>query len=242
MVLAHAFGASFVEAAITALGVAYLQKSRPDILHLRAGRAEAPKSAAQSAGARLSLWAVAGVSAAICLPLALIAGFIMGRGHIGHLFGVDWSQVDWRDVGRLLLIVLAANVILLPLAYFASPRRWRKLATWMVGIALWTPIGLITPGIAYAEYVPAAGDKEIPGVGYVPSGLASLSGHYHALLPAYNFPWISGNDPVSKQALGYMLSGFVGMAVLMLLGVLLYLIVRRHVPKRTREDDWRTAT
>jgi cobalt/nickel transport system permease protein len=241
MLLAHAFGASFVEAAITALGIAYLQRSRPDLLLLRRGRVEAPEPGLQPAGARVSLWAVGGILAAICLPLALIAGFIMGGGRLNHLFGADWTQVDWADVGKVLLIVLVANLILLPAAYFASPRRWRTLVTVMVGIALWTPIGLITPGIAYAEFVPSSGDTAVPGAGYVPSGLASLSGRYHALLPGYNFPWISGDDPVSKQALGYMVSGFVGMALLMLLGVLVYALVRRHLPHQ-QEEDWRTAT
>lgn len=242
MVLAHAFGASFVEAAITALGIAYLQKSRPDLLLLRAGRAVGAPAGTQPAIAGVSLWAVGGVLAAICLPLALIAGLIKGSGRIGHLFGVDWTQVAWGDVGRLLLIVVAANLIILPIAYFASPRRWRTLVTWMAGIALWTPIGLITPGIAYAEYVPSKGSSAVPGVGYLPSGLASFSGRYHPLLPAYNFPWISGADPISRQALGYMISGFLGMAVLMLLGVLLYLLIRRRFPKGTQEEDWRTAT
>jgi cobalt/nickel transport system permease protein len=242
MLLAHAFGASFVEAAITALGIAYLQKSRPDILQLRWGCAATVEAGAQPASAGLNLWAVGGILAAICLPIALIAGLIKGGGRIDQLFGIEWSQVDLRDIGRLLLIILLANIILLPIAHFLSPRRWRTLATWLVGIALWTPIGLITPGIAYAEFVPATGDKQVPGVHYVPSGLASLSGRYHPLLPAYNFPWINGSDPVSRQALGYIISGFVGMAVLMLLGILLYIVVKRRMPARTNEEDWRTAT
>jgi cobalt/nickel transport system permease protein len=242
MVLAHAFGASFVEAAVTALGIAYLQKSRPDILQLRQPAAERLAPGTQPAGAGINLWVVGGILAAICIPLALIMGFITGGGRIDHLFGANWTQVDWVDIGRLLLIVIALNVILLPLAYFVSPKRWRKLATWMVGVALWTPIGLIAPGIAYAEYVPSAGDKGVPGTNYVPSGLASMAGHYHALLPAYNFPWINGSDPVSKQAFGTIVSGFVGMGLLMLIGVLVYVIVKRCLPRRTQEEDWRTAT
>jgi cobalt/nickel transport system permease protein len=241
MVLAHAFGASFVEAAVTALGVAYLQKSRPDILQLRWGRAEGHTSGALPAGAGVSLWALGGILAAICLPIASIMGLIIGGGRVDHLFGADWTQVDWRDVVKLMLIVITANVVLLPIAYFASPKRWRGLATWMVGIALWTPIGLIAPGIAFAEYVPASGDKGVPGADYVPSGLASMAGHYHALLPAYNFPWIHGSDPVSTQALGYIVSGFVGMGALMLIGVLLYAVVKRYLPQRAQEEDWRTA-
>jgi len=242
MLLAHAFGASFVEAAVTALGVAYLQKSRPDILQLRWRHAESNPPGALPAGSGVSLWAVGGILAAICLPIALIMGFIMGRGRIGHLFGIDWTQVNWADVGKVLLIVLAANVILLPIAFFASPKRWRKLAIWMVGIALWTPIGLITPGVAYGEYLPEQGYKTLPGAGYLPAGLSSLSHTYHALLPFYQFPWVSQTAPISQQALGYMLSGFIGMGALMVIGVILCGLLKRYLPGRSEEEDWRTAT
>jgi cobalt/nickel transport system permease protein len=244
MVLAHAFGASFVEAAITALGVAYLQRSRPDLLQLglRSGDQPTAEPFAEPTGTPMSLWKVAVGLAAVCLPIAFIAGLIMGHWSVAHLFGIDWSQVDWHDVGRLLLYVLILNAILLPVAYFVSPKRWRALVTWMVAIALWTPIGLITPGIAYAEFVPGRGASEIPGVGYVPSGIASFSGHYHPLLPAYNFPWISGNDPVSTQALGYTLSGFIGMAILIGLGLVVYYLIRSRSPKDGERDDWRTAS
>jgi cobalt/nickel transport system permease protein len=244
MVLAHAFGASFVEAAITALGVAYLQRSRPDLLQLglASGDQAGVEAGQEPAGSPMSLWAVAGGLAAVCLPVLFLAGLILGKGHVAYLFGVDWSQVDLRDVGKLLLYILILNAVLLPLAYFASPKRWRALVTWMVGIALWAPIGLITPGIAFAEYVPAQGDKQIPGVSYIPSRLASLSGHYHPLLPAYNFPWINGSDPISTQALGYTISGFVGMAILIGLGLLLYVFIRSRSSKGGPTDDWRTAS
>jgi hypothetical protein len=202
----------------------------------------AAAAGSQVAPAGVNLWAVGAVVAAICLPIALTAGFTMGHGHVNQLFGVDWTQVDWHDVGKLLLIVLAMNVVLLPLAYLLSPRPWKKLVTWMVAIALWTPLGLITPGIAFAEFVPANGATEVPGVGYLPSGLNSLSRTYHAILPGYQVPWISGSAPVSQQAFGYMLSGFIGMCVLMLLGILLYTFVKRRLPQQRQDDDWRTAT
>ena len=239
MLLAHAFGASFVEAAITALGVAYLQRSRPDLLSLRFGHAGA--AGADPAPAGVSLWGVGAISLAICLPIALIAGLIKGGGQVGHLFGIDWALVDWHDVGRLLAIVLLANLLILPIAYLVSPRRYRKIVLTMVGISLWTPIGLITPGVAFAEYLPQGGYATLPGAGYLPSGLDRLSHTYHALLPAYQLPWISQTAPVSQQALGYMLSGFVGMAALMLLGALLYIVLRRRNARSTADDDWRTA-
>jgi len=242
MLLAHAFGASFVEAAITALGVAYLQKSRPDLLSIRFGRGSRDAPALEPAAAGVNLWAVGGILAAIVLPLVLIAGLIKGGGQFSHLFGLDWSHVDWRDIGRLLLIVGVANVIVLPVAYLLSPRRLRKMVVALAAIALWTPVGLITPGVAFGEYLPEQGFQTLPGVGYLPSGIDSIGRIYHPLLPFYQLPWVSQTAPVSQQALGYMVSGFIGIALLMLAGTVLYALVRRRLPPADKEDDWRTAT
>src|SRR5713226_757716 len=78
--------------------------------------------------------------------------------------------------------------------------------------------------------------------GYLPSGVESLSRTYHPLLPFYQFPWVGQTAPISQQAVGYMVSGFIGIGAVMLLGWLLYVIVRRSLPKRVDDEDWRTAT
>jgi cobalt/nickel transport system permease protein len=239
MLIAHAVGASFVEAAITALGLAYLQKSRPDLLGI--GRRVVAAAGVRPAARVISLWAVAGIIAAIAIPIAMIAGLISGGGRLSHLFGFNWSQVDWRDVGRLLLMILVANLILLPLAYLLAPRRFRKVVMILLAIALWTPIGLIAPGVAFGEYVPEQGYSTLPGAGYLPQGLDRISHAWHPLLPFYQFPFISQTAPVSVQAFGYMVSGFIGIGVLMLIGWLLYVLLRRRMEGSGREDDWRTA-
>ncbi len=60
MLLSHMAGASFVEAAITALGVGYLQKSFPEILTRR------PARRADSAdGARVNPWCRCGAFTAL---------------------------------------------------------------------------------------------------------------------------------------------------------------------------------
>ena len=118
MLIAHAVGASFVEAAITALGVAYLQKSRPDLL-LKPGQTLAAD--AERAAARRSVWPVAAIVAGVVLPIVLVAGLVSGHGQVNRLFGFDWSQVDWRDVGKLVLMILGANIVILPLAYVVKP-------------------------------------------------------------------------------------------------------------------------
>jgi cobalt/nickel transport system permease protein len=123
-----------------------------------------------------------------------------------------------------------------------SPRRFRTTATWLTALALWTPVGLITPGVAYGEYLPAQGFTTLPGAGYLPTGVESLSRAHHPLLPFYQFPWVSQTAPISQQAVGYVLSGFLGIGAVMLLGWLLYAVVRRRLPKRIDDEDWRTAT
>ena len=122
MLLSHAFGASIVEALITALGVAYLQKRHPEYLTSRSLRsifagADIPEGRAVTQ----PLWQIITIAAIGGLMVLFAAGLLTGGGDIGHAFGADWSQVNWSDVASMMLVVVVLAVILIPLTYLLLP-------------------------------------------------------------------------------------------------------------------------
>jgi cobalt/nickel transport system permease protein len=229
MLLSHALGASVVEALITALGVAYLQKSHPEYLtSLRGvfGGASAPAAA----GARRPLWQVVSAAVALALILVVGGGLLTSGGDPGRMFGADWSQVNWADVGTMLLVVLVLGAVLVPLVWLALPRRLKGLGAAFTALAVLAPLGLIAPGFAYGEG--SATDVK-RAFGYVPKGLQDLSGVFSAPLAGYNvpLPFFSGADaPLWRTAIGYEVSGLLGILLLGVVMLGLATVLRRRTP------------
>ena len=210
MVAAHAFGASIVEALITFLGVAYLQKRHPAYLTslrsvyapdgvtgtARPRRDRSGRSCSESARWRSSCSAPSGSSSAVGTP----AGF----------FGADWSVVSWADVATMLLITAVIAIVPVPLAYLVLPRRLKRIGSSFTLIAVIAPLGLIAPGFAYGE---GSTEDVQAAFGYIPKGLQDLSGIFSAPLSGYNMPlpFFSGaNAPLWHAAIGYEIAGIVG--------------------------------
>ena len=218
MLLAHVFGGSLVEALITALVFAYLQKSHPEYLtSLRTVVAgpEVPEGQA----VKRPLWQLFVFGTAAVVVVLFIIGLISGGGNIGHLFGADWSQVSWPDIGSMLLVTAIIAVILIPLAYFLLPRRIKFVGTLFVTIAIIAPLGLIAPGFAFGEGRP---DDVKAAFGYIPQGLQQLSGIFSAPFDSYNikFPFFNDpNAPLWHAAIGYEISGILG---ILLIGAVAY--------------------
>ena len=220
MLAAHAFGASIVEALITAFGLAYLQQRHPEFLtSLR--RVVAGADIPEGEMPRRPLRQVGGAVIGVSVALLAVAAVVTGGGDIGHAFGADWSAVDWASVAAMLLVVAVLAAILIPVAWFVLPRRIRGVGTTFVAAAILAPLGLIAPGFAYGEG--SAGDVQA-AFGYVPKGLHDLSTVFSAPLSGYSIPlpfFSDANASLWQQAIGYELAGIVG---IVLLGGAIYLI------------------
>jgi cobalt/nickel transport system permease protein len=230
MLITHLAGASIVEGLVTALGVAYLQKNYPQYLtSLR--KIVAGSDVIEGVRTNRPVWQTAAVGIGITLVVMLIGGLIAGGGDFGKLFGADWSQVNWGDVGLMLLIIAAIGVVLVPLAWFVLPKRIKKVGALFVGIAVIAPIGLIAPGFAYGE----GGAEDVnKAFGYVPQGIQDFSSFFNAPLKEYSLPFPPFNGDNSKlwqQAIGYEISGIIG---ILLVGAVIYglaLLIGRGRPK-----------
>lgn len=226
MLLSHVFGASIVEALITALGVAYLQKNHPEYLTSLSSIFAGP-GVTEGQAVRRPWGQIVALIAGGGLVVLLIAGFITGGGDFGHFFGADWSQVNWADVATMLLIVAVLAVVLVPLAYFLLPKRLKRIGTTFMAVAIIAPLGLIAPGFAFGEGSP---DDVAAAFGYIPSGLQNLSSFFSAPFAGYNIPipfFSDANSALWQAAIGYELSGIVGIALLGLLTLGLATLLRR---------------
>ncbi len=218
MLAAHAFGASIVEALITAFGVAYLQQRHPEYLTSLRGVVAGP-GVAEGERPRRPLWQTGGAIAVVGLVLLGLAAVATGGGDITHAFGADWGQVDWPSVATMILVVGLIAIVLVPLAWFVLPRRMRGVGTGFVIAAIVAPLGLIAPGFAYGEG--SAQDVEA-AFGYIPSGLHDLSSIFSAPLGGYNLPlpfFSEANAGLWHAAVGYEIAGIVGM---LLCGAVVY--------------------
>jgi len=222
MLAAHALGASIVEALITGLGVAYMQRRHPEYLtSLR--RVFAPDAPAEDAGQRPSIWRPVAAAVAAGAVVLVVVGLIAGGGNPARIFNVDWSRVDWPSVGAMLLVTAVMGIVIVPAAYLLLPRALKRVGTAFVAIAVVAPLGLIAPGFAYGEG--KATDVEA-AFGYVPSGLQSLSGVFSAPLAGYDLPlpfFSAAKAPLWHAAIGYEISGMVG---ILLVGGAVYGIAR----------------
>jgi cobalt/nickel transport system permease protein len=236
MLVAHMLGASIVEALITALGLAYIQKTFPHYLtslrHVVSG-ADVPEGQV----AHIPLWQTFLAGIIIAIVLLFFAGLISGGGNVAHLFGADWSQVSWPGVGIMLLIVIGIGIVLIPLAWFLLPKPIKKVGTFFVTIAVIAPLGLIAPGIAFGEGAPGDVKKAF---GYIPAGLQQLNGMWAAPLSDYtvntNF-FTDPNAPLWHAALGYKISGIVGILLIGAAALGIAALVRRMSPKSLDEPE-----
>jgi cobalt/nickel transport system permease protein len=222
MVLAHAFGASIVEALVTGLGVAYLQRRHPEYL-TSLSRIFAPDATSNGVPAQRPLWQLVGVAIAGAVAVLAIVGLVEGGGDPSHLFGANWSKVDWPSVATMLLVTAVVGAVLLPATYLVLPRGVKRIGTAFAALAVFAPLGLIAPGFAYGE-----GNKEDVNAafGYVPSGLRGLSGVFSAPLSGYNVPlpfFSDASAPLWHAAIGYEIAGIVGMLAV---GGVVYAIAR----------------
>jgi cobalt/nickel transport system permease protein len=213
MLLSHLFGAALVEALVTALGIAYIQQHYPQYLtslrHLVSGT-----DVVEGEAQKIPLWQIFAIGIALIAVLFFVVGLIDGGGNIAHFFGADWTQVPWSDVAVMLLFVGIAAIILIPLAWFFLPRTIRKLGTALVAIALLAPLGLITPGFAFGE---GSAEDVQAAFGYVPTGFQQIANFFSAPLSGYNLslPFFSdAHAPLWHAAIGYEISGFLGMLIL----------------------------
>jgi cobalt/nickel transport system permease protein len=240
MLLAHAFGASIVEALITGLGIAYLQKRHPEILTSLKSvvtGADVPEGQA----VRWPLWQVISIGAGLALVLLLVAGLAVGGWDFGHFFGADWSQVDWPSVATMLLLVAILAAILLPLCWFLLPKRLRGVVTAFVAVAIVAPLGLIAPGFAYGE---GSAEDVKAAFGYVPQGLQQLSGIFSAPFGGYNLPlpfFSDANAALWQTAIGYEISGIIGIFVLAVFSLGLVNLIQLIRTYASEEQEARAA-
>ena len=222
MVAAHAFGASIVEALITGLGVAYLQRRHPEYLTSLKG-IFAPDAAAEGTPVQRPLWQLVAAAVGAAVVALGAIGLIEGGGDPNRMFGADWSTVDWPSVATMLVVTIVIGTILIPASYLLLPRAAKRIGATFVTIAVIAPLGLIAPGIAYGE----GGTEDVKAAfGYVPSGLRSLSGIFSAPFGGYNVPlpfFSSANAPLWHAAIGYEIAGIIGIT---LIGGLVYGIAR----------------
>ena len=103
MLIAHMFGASVVEAIITGLGVAYLQKRHPDLLESMKS-VFAGEDVEEGVASRRPLWQIIGGTVVGAVVVLGVVGLVIGGGDPNRLFGADWSGVSWPDVIAMLAV------------------------------------------------------------------------------------------------------------------------------------------
>jgi len=244
MLIAHALGASIVEALITGLGIAWIQSRHPE--YLTRGLGDDPDTLAltpeintepEPTAVSRPLWQTAAALIAVSVAIVGTAGLVTGGGDPGHAFGADWASVDWAGVATMLLVVGAIAAVLIPLAWFVLPRRIRGIGTAFVAAAILAPLGLIAPGFAYGE-----GSAQDVGAafGYVPTGLQQLGGFFSAPLAGYSLPFLDGGKPgLWQQAVGYELAAMTG---ILMLGGTFYVIGRLLARGNHAEDNHEDGT
>lgn len=92
----------------------------------------------------------------------------------------------------------------------ARPARHWTLVV-IVLLALLSPLGLLATGSAWGQW---GSDELAQQVGYVPRGLRELESLWSAPLSGYALPWMSESASFAEQALAYILSAVVGIALI----------------------------
>jgi cobalt/nickel transport system permease protein len=236
MLISHLFGAALVEALVTALGFAFIQRNYPQYLtSLRSvvSGSEVVEGQAET----IPLWRIFAIGIVAAVVILFLAGLLTGGGRIDHLFGADWSQVRWPDVWGMLAITAAIAIILIPLAWFLLPKRIKGAGTFFVAIAIIAPLGLIAPGFAFGE---GSTDDVKAAFGYIPDGLRQFSSIFSAPFSGYNvqLPFFrDANAPLWHAAIGYEISGIIGVLLIgtVILGIGM-LLRRKQVQQDTLEE------
>jgi hypothetical protein len=105
-------------------------------------------------------------------------------------------------------------------------RLLRNLLIVFVVLIVLVPAGLLASGTAYGEW---SADKLQGLVGFVPAGVASLSGLWHAPLSDYGLPALS--DTFLGQSLGYYASAIIGAVLCGGVFILIGRALTRNAPK-----------
>ncbi|MDR3539870.1 MAG: cobalt transporter CbiM [Desulfosporosinus sp.] len=107
--------------------------------------------------------------------------------------------------------------------------RFGKYVIGLLVIAIFTPLGLLASGGAWGE----GGAEDVKAqIGYIPSGLEKFADFWkHAIFRDYG---IAGYDQTFwQQALGYLVSAFVGV---LLIGLITY-VIGRFVGKKSQSQS-----
>ena len=181
MLISHVFGASAVEAIITSLGVAYMQKRYPEYL-----------TSLRAVFAGLGWLRETGGP-----PDVADTGD--GGGGTGRMpVGTGPDQRWWRLRTSVRCRLVAGQlgrcgqyaarragiaIVLIPLTYFLLPKRFKGVGTAFMAAAIIAPLGLIAPGFAYGE---GSTEDVQAAFGYIPKGLHDLSTIFSAPFSGYN--------------------------------------------------------
>uniref|UniRef100_A0A831X059 Cobalt transporter CbiM n=2 Tax=Thermorudis TaxID=1649508 RepID=A0A831X059_9BACT len=104
-----------------------------------------------------------------------------------------------------------------------APSARRLTLAIFVLLALFSPLGLLATGSAWGEW---GSDELAQRVGYVPRGLEELESLWSAPLPDYTLPWMSETASFAEQALAYILSAIVGIALIFATAFALRILLR----------------
>lgn len=85
---------------------------------------------------------------------------------------------------------------------------WLPLAALLAVLVVLTPVGLIAQGTAFGEWTP---EELAQLLGYVPPGLAELSGRWSGLFPGYTVPALAGLP--GGAVVGYVASALAGIGL-----------------------------
>jgi hypothetical protein len=209
--------------------VAYLQRRHPEYLTSLRG-IFAPDSSTEGTTARRPLWQVVAVAVSGAVVVLAVVGLVEGGGNPNRMFNADWSRVDWPSVATMLLMTAVIGLVLVPASYLVLPGSLKRVGAAFTAISVIAPLGLIAPGFAYGEGSTA--DVKA-AFGDVPSGLQDLSGLFSAPLAGYNMPlpfFSDASAPLWHAAVGYEISGILGVLLVGSAGYLLARLLRRHGP------------
>ena len=108
-------------------------------------------------------------------------------------------------------------------AQFTGKKTFKKLILGLGLLVLLTPLGLLASGTAWGEW----GAEDIHSqLGFIPTGMEKASSFWqHSLFPDYAVAGLE--EAFWQQALGYLLSAFVGLGLITLVGFILYKIFSR---------------
>jgi cobalt ECF transporter T component CbiQ len=136
----------------------------------------------------------------------------------GHLLVV--GPVEALVTGMVVLYLQRSHSTLVQTG--GTPGDGTRWILWggLAALALATPLGLLASGTAWGEW--GLQQLKTLGLGFVPWGLQKFQGWWHAPLPGYGLPRLGA-------AVGYVLSAFTGIALIV---ILLWLAGKWMVGKR----------